>query len=100
MTIVQRIELTRLAQCILVDMLICIDARTGLFVSLDALQVHARQALRRQHVGSQCLPDFRNGRLDQLELRTVAAVPVVIVVVVGEDWQVEGKNSSGAERQE
>ena len=99
MTIVQRIELTRLAQCILVDMLICIDARTGFFVSLDALQIHARQALGRQHVGSQCLADFRNGRLDQLELHTVAAVPVVIVVV-GQDWQVDGKNSSGAERQE
>ena len=54
------------------------------FVSVDALQVHARQALRRQHVRSHRLADLGNRRLDQLELHPVAAVPVVIVVVVGE----------------
>ena len=72
----------------------------GLFVGLDALQVHARQALGRQHVRAQCLADLRNRRLDQLELHTVAAVTVVIVVVVGQDRQVDGKDSGGAERQE
>jgi len=99
MVVVQRVELTRLAQCILIDMNVCIDAGAGLLVRLDAFQVHLRQALDGQNVRAHGVVDFRDRGLDQLELHAVPPVTPV-VVIVREYRQVEGKEGGGAERQE